>query len=242
MITAYILPTYNESSTLPILLNELKTRIKPLDLIVVADDSSARDRYLIEIETQRHQNVYLSPGHTKAGRGAAVYRSILWILKERSEITHIVEADCDGSHRIQDIIAVASCEATWEFVIGSRYLPESRIEGWSNSRRALSYLLNKLIPKVLAIDCSDITNGLRRYTRRAASTLASSIPTNGGFIYLSEQASRLKSAGIAPVEIPIIFESRIAGVSSVTLNDLLNSFFGLLSIIVHSVKRSWSSN
>jgi dolichol-phosphate mannosyltransferase len=231
MITAYILPTYNESSTLPVLLKELINLIKPNDIVVVADDSELEEQKLIQLEIRRYQNVYFSPGKVKAGRGAAVFRGMMWILSERSEVTHIVEADCDGSHRIDDIIAIASCDDTWDFVIGSRYLPRSKIRGWSNSRKTLSYFLNKAIPKILSISCTDITNGLRRYSINAASVLTRSVPTTAGFIYLSEQAYILREAKIQPVEIPIIFESRIAGRSSVTSRDLFDSLVGLINIV-----------
>lgn len=104
------------------------------------------------------------------------------------ETTHFVEADCDGSHRFEDIQKVSNIEEHHEFVIGSRYLSGSRIFGWSLSRRILSRTLNFLIPQILKIRVRDVTNGLRRYNRSSAKNLSRE-GTNDQRIYLSVRAS-----------------------------------------------------
>ena len=236
MIIAYVIPTYNESLTLPILLTNLTILIGPHDLIIVADDSSHKEQELIKAETEKHQNVYFLPGLTKGGRGAAVHRSMSWILEHHEYVTHIVETDCDGSHRLEDIVAVSMADKSLEFVIGSRYMQGSFIRGWSKSRRVMSRVLNLLIPRLLNVECSDITNGLRRYSRTAASILVQNIPNTKGFIYLSEQALILSQREIKPTEVPILFESRIAGVSSVTSKELFKSLLGLIQLLSIRVK------
>jgi dolichol-phosphate mannosyltransferase len=159
-----------------------------------------------------------------------------WILEHHEYVTHIVETDCDGSHRLEDIVAVSMADKSLEFVIGSRYMQGSFIRGWSKSRRVMSRVLNLLIPRLLNVECSDITNGLRRYSRTAASILVQNIPNTKGFIYLSEQALILSQREIKPTEVPILFESRIAGVSSVTSKELFKSLLGLIQLLSIRVK------
>jgi dolichol-phosphate mannosyltransferase len=231
MIIAYVIPTYNESLTLPILLTNLTKLIGPQDLIIVADDSSLEEQEFTRAETEKYKNVFFLPGLKKGGRGAAVHRSMTWIIEHHEYVTHIVETDCDGSHRLEDIIGVSMADESLEFVIGSRYMQGSYIRGWSKSRRAMSRVLNLVIPKLLNVECSDITNGLRRYSRSAATILVQDIPNTKGFIYLSEQALILSQGGIKSTEMPILFESRVAGVSSVTSRDLFNSLLGLIHLL-----------
>ena len=232
IIRAFILPTYNESKTVGTLLEKLVQELRKKEIIVVVDDSPKEERDKLKEILKIYEPVKLLEGNVKGGRGHAVWRGIHHVLQEFPEITHLVEADCDGSHRFEDIKQVSDFEECEDFVIGSRYLSDSRILGWSLSRRVISRLLNYLIPTILGLKIRDVTNGLRRYSRRSAEILAEEKPQTKGFIYLSEQAKVLRLRGIFGVEIPIIFASRIAGHSSVTVKDLLVSLKGLLLIFV----------
>ena len=237
MILAFIFPTYNESLTLPKTLKQLEPYLSEKDLVIVADDSNVKERSLIEKEVLMYSNAILLCGDHKGGRGAAVWRGMEWIMHNRPDVTHVVEADCDGSHRVSDIIQLTNVDENMAFVIGSRYLSTSKIIGWSASRKFLSSILNKVIPRLLKLQVSDITNGLRRYSMNAVKHLVATKPENRGFIYLSEQALVLKAQGISANEIPIIFEPRFAGESSVTKKDLLDSLKGL-GIILNMRKQS----
>jgi dolichol-phosphate mannosyltransferase len=231
---ALIIPTYNESKSLPILLERLVKDWHKQDMIVVVDDSE-KDEYL---KTERIINdfsnvgfsIHIIKGQLKNGRGAAVLSAMKFLLETNKEIEFIIEADADGSHQSDDILSIKNYDASADFVIGSRYREESLIIGWSFSRRLLSRVLNTLIPRILRIGTTDITNGLRRYSLKATKILCSYKIQNKGFIYLSEQALYLKHAKIHPKEIPIIFAPRIAGKSSVTKRDLINSLIGLIRV------------
>jgi dolichol-phosphate mannosyltransferase len=231
---ALIIPTYNESEALPILLEQLTKNWHKQDLIVVVDDSDV-NQYLnteqvINEFSNRGMSIHIIKGQLKGGRGAAVLRAMKFVLKSDKEIEFVIEADADGSHQAEDIIAIRNYDPSAEFVIGSRYCDGSQIIGWSSSRRLLSIALNRLIPKILSIGTTDITNGLRRYSLRATKVLCANQIQNRGFIYLSEQALYLKNSNIYPKEIPIIFAPRIAGKSSVTKKDLINSLIGLIRV------------
>lgn len=229
---AFILPTFNESETIGPLLEKLVPDLHRNEVIVVVDDSPEMERVKLKLVLEKFEVVKLLQGNIKGGRGYAVWRGMRYILREFPDVTHIVEADCDGSHRFEDIQLVSNFRKNEDFVIGSRYLPDSQILGWSTSRRLLSRFLNFLIPLLLKLEVKDVTNGLRRYTRRSVEVLVEAEPKTKGFIYLSEQAKVLKSKGIVACEIPITFASRIAGQSSVTLKDLLGSLKGLMQILV----------
>lgn len=231
ILRAFIFPTYNEASTIGLLLNELVVDLKKNEMIVVVDDSAEEERRKLKEVLKHFKSVKLLEGDFKGGRGYAVWRGIKYILENYPHITHIIESDCDGSHRYKDIEKVSNTDKNHDFVIGSRYLPESKILGWSRSRRIMSRSLNYLIPRMLSLEICDVTNGLRRYSRKSAALLADQVPITKGFIYLSEQAKILGSCGISAKEIPIVFASRVAGQSSVGIKDLINSLRGLALIL-----------
>lgn len=229
-----IIPTYNEKETLPIFLDQILERWNKNDLIIISDDSEESHREAInqavKTKVEAGYKVFLLAGSIKGGRGAAVRRVMAKLLEEKVNFSHIIEADADGSHRAEDIFLLRDFDPSKDFLIGSRYLKQSTIQGWSISRRILSRCLNLLIPKITGVKTSDITNGLRRYSKKSVQILLNEPSLNSGFIYLSEQALRLSMAEIEPFELPIMFMPRVSGTSSVTFKDLLLSLSGLMRI------------
>jgi dolichol-phosphate mannosyltransferase len=229
-----VVPTFNEAETLPIFLKEILPLWNKEDQIIIADDSDEFHRNKIELIINQQislgYKISLLRGSIKGGRGAAIRRAMEKLYAEGINFSHLIEADADGSHRAIDIIRLRDLDPSYAFVIGSRYLNDSQINGWSQSRRMLSGILNTLIPKVVGIQTSDITNGLRRYSFQAVKVLLSNSSINTGFIYLTEQSLYLYRAGIKATEVPIEFMPRVAGKSSVTLTDLVVSLSGLYEI------------
>jgi dolichol-phosphate mannosyltransferase len=142
-------------------------------------------------------------------------------------LVHFIECDADGSHRVVDIIKVRDLESHGDLLIGSRYLPESKIVGWPMTRRVFSYLLNISIPCLMKVRVSDVTNGLRRYSITAVDAILAKEPINKGFIYLSEQALILRNQGYVLDEVPIIFVDRTLGKSTVTWREIVASLKGI---------------
>ena len=111
-------------------------------------------------------------------------------------------------------------------------MKESSIIGWPIPRRVFSKILNSVIPFMLNVPITDITNGLRRYTPQALRQILLQEPINTGFTYLSEQAFVLHVSQLKIDEIPIIFVERIAGHSTVTWKEILTSLRGILYLLL----------
>lgn len=231
-----IIPAYQEEEALPLLLSELLPLLAPDDLVIVVDDSPAEVAQLTQQISSRiaEENgraiVFLTSG-LKTGRGGAIQRGLELAFEQNPEAAWFVECDADGSHRAQDIIRVLHGPEHADIVVGSRYLRESSIIGWTLSRRLQSRVLNWLIPLILHVPISDVTNGLRRYSRNAVSVLVGHRAVSESFIYLSEQAIVLQQQGFRFAEIPIVFAERRAGMSSVTWSELRASIQGLIKIL-----------
>jgi dolichol-phosphate mannosyltransferase len=232
---AIVIPAYLESDALPMLIAELIQKISDTDLIVVIDDSPTKianetaTRCLAAAQNRSWQ-IHIDTSGQRTGRGGAVRRGFKLAFERWSSIHWFVECDADGSHRATDIIRALEHSSPVDLLIGSRYLPQSKIIGWTVSRRLQSRLLNVVIPRILGLEIHDVTNGLRRYSRAAISGLLDQAPVSSTFIYLAEQAYIVHQAGFSMSEIPIIFEERRAGTSSVTWRELNASLQGLLRI------------
>lgn len=235
--TAIIIPSYNETLALPELLREIKVGLSSDDAIIVMDDSQKEVSTQIQqkcheaIQGSKCKFIFNNSGN-KSGRGAAVRRGMIIALDNFPDLEAIVECDADGSHRARDILKIKDSLDRADLLVGSRYLKSSEIVGWPISRRLFSWLLNKTIPRLTKVHLRDITNGLRRYTKRAVLEILSEHQVNKGFIYLSEQAIVISNSGLVISEEPIIFVDRTQGTSTVTWREISNSLYGIFRLIL----------
>lgn len=232
-----IIPSYNETLALPELLAEISASLTPNDAVIVMDDSANDISKIIEEKCNKSIegssfNFHFDNSGSKSGRGAAIRRGMIRALKDFPDAKFIVECDADGSHRAIDILKIKSSKSNADLLIGSRYLPSSKIIGWPISRRIFSWLLNNSIPRITSVDVHDITNGLRRYSRAAVGQVLSNPQINTGFVYLSEQAVVLTKRGMKISEEPIVFIDRTLGTSTVTWREITSSLIGIVRLVI----------
>lgn len=230
----FILPAFKEGESIYQLILKMHAVVPENSVIVVVDDSPDDDT-VSNCHRAFHDSgwdkvnweILRSP--RKSGRGDAVRRGFIYARKDPT-IGCFVEMDSDGSHSPEMAIKVASRIPAVDFCIGSRYMANSKIIGWSVERRLFSRLINFLLRRIFGRDISDWTNGLRAYSPEAVDEITSRNARTNGFIYLSEQAVILSNKRYKFDQVPIVFEERIAGESSVTWRELLHSIVGVYRI------------
>jgi dolichol-phosphate mannosyltransferase len=234
--------SYYDLQNLIPLLEDLVLHLQKTDCILILDDSGFEHYQMHSAKFQKISEssgikIEFSLSEKKTGRGGAVYRGIEFALTSYKNLEFILEADSDGSHQSRDILRVLISPSS-DVQVGSRYLGDSFIEGWPLSRRLMSALLNKVIPFSLGVKCTDITNGLRRYSRAAAKVLLDAGQSQSGFIYLSEQVMVCDRVGLKLAETPIHFVNRTSGESTVGLSEIFGSLKGLIVILMTRLKKS----
>lgn len=225
-----IIPAYNESENLPILIPRIR-EVAQSALIIVVDDSVNRDKvktgnYLAKLQDPRIQYI---PRSGKLGRGSAVLNGISVALRD-SKIRFIVEMDADLAHDPNDIPRLISAIKTSDMVVGSRYLSGSAVRDWPWYRLWQSRTINFFLRFWLGLKLSDYTNGYRIYTRKSAEFIIGAHLKESGFIALSEIAYRLKKHGFRISEIAITFTDRKYGKSSADIRELARSLIGAIRI------------
>jgi len=234
---AIVIPSYNEFLALPHLLEKLAPNLDVFDVVIICDDTKESKKYLITEQCRQalrnsKASLAFSMATTKSGRGGAVRRGMELAMGEYENLEMIIECDADGSHRPVDIMELRRHSSQADLLIGSRYLPNSRIVGWPISRKLFSWVLNMTIPRILKIDLTDITNGLRRYSLPAIHAVLAAPAQNTGFIYLAEQAILITNKNLITEEIPTEFINRQEGKSTVGWNEITGSFFGILKLLI----------
>lgn len=233
--TAVILPCYNEFETLSKQLTELKFFFDSELLVIVADDSGESQRERVRhAVTQGLGNSKITLAYLfsekKNGRGAAVRRGMEYVFFNYPQVDFFIECDADGSHLAKDIYNISQ-KRTFEFVIGSRYMKGSTIVGWPLSRRIFSRILNMTIPLIFRLNCTDITNGLRGYSRKSISLILNHKPLTTGFIFLAEEALVITRSNVAIHEEPIEFHNRTHGETTVGFSEIRDSIKGLIKLL-----------
>ena len=229
-----VLPTYNETQSIYKLLIELDLNI-PLNwyLIIVDDSPTTKTEDLVKEvfgnARRDRDRFHFIKNENKSGRGFAVQRGIKY-ANTNFQPNFVIEMDSDGSHTVESVLKLINAPADKDFIVGSRYLPSSQIIGWSITRRIFSKVINKCLEFIFKIGLSDWTNGLRRYSKQAIEIQLSHEFVNSGFITLSEQALLLHKNHVFPFEIPITFNERTHGASTVTRHEIISAAKGVINI------------
>jgi dolichol-phosphate mannosyltransferase len=230
------IPSYNEIDALPGLIFNISRKLSSEDLIIILDDSDyvvskkLEDSVKINFKNSKGQLVFLNFGK-KNGRGAAIRKGMELSRIYFPKFKYFIECDADESHQVADILKIKNYSVDCDMLIGSRYLKESAIENWPLLRRIFSKILNSLIPVLLNINVTDITNGLRRYNNQSVDLILNFKQLNFGFTYLSEQALIVRAKNLKILEIPITFVNRNRGNSTVGLREIYSSIQGVFLLL-----------
>jgi dolichol-phosphate mannosyltransferase len=224
--TFIVLPTYNEADNLARLVGELFSLSVPLSVIVVDDNSPDGTGILADALVSAYPDrvvVIHRPG--KLGLGTAYIAGFRRALQLGA--TSILTMDADFSHNPRFIPTMVQCLATADLVIGSRYTPGGGTHNFPMRRRILSRCANAVARNVLGLRARDATAGFRLYRREVIESVPLDSILSSGYSFLIEMLFIVEGAGWRVAEVPILFEDRVAGVSKISRQEILNALFTL---------------
>ena len=208
-----ILPTFNERNNILPLLNQLLnlSQSYEIELIVVDDSSIDGTSSLVRELAKEDRRVRLINRLGRAGLSSAIKEGCLCATGEFFAIM-----DTDGQHEVSTIKNGIKklIEEKLDFVIGSRFLDQSKIRGLSDARKGGSNLANSLarisLPKRYN-HLTDFMSGCMILNRQSCIGFIEKIDVNGfKFFYelLSVSKGKLKGS-----EIDLTFQPRKYGSS-----------------------------
>lgn len=226
-----IIPSYNESKNLEILLKGIRNLYEVP--VYIIDDSNSIENNKIRLLVSELKNVFLVTRKEKKGRGSAVIDGFRKALKNHNT-KYFLEMDSDLAHDPKEIERFLNKERLGEYdlIIGSRYLPGGKIKNIEKERTILSRLINIFLRFWLGINITDFTSGFRMYSRVAVKAIVSKKVESTGFITLSETLFRINNKGLKISEVPITWNFRKFGKSNVNFKELLYSFYFVLKMKV----------
>tara|TARA_B100000073_G_C23657237_1_gene543013 strand:+ start:23 stop:736 length:714 start_codon:yes stop_codon:yes gene_type:complete len=207
-----IIPTYNESKNISILL-DLLSNLK-IDILIVDDNSPDGTGKIVKNFSDNHKNINLLERPEKLGLGSAYRDGFKWAIER--DYKHCIEMDGDFSHTILDLQNMIKFKDDFDLVIGSRYIEGGKTEGWSNGRKLLSMTANNIAKIFLGIKVNDMTSGFRIYSKECLDDINYFNTTSNGYAFQIEMTylSSLKNKTIK--EVPITFYERNLGESKMS--------------------------
>jgi dolichol-phosphate mannosyltransferase len=219
--TLICVPTYNEAESLPRLLQQLRTIVPEVDVLIIDDASPDGTGTIADGFAAHDEQIHVLHRSGKGGLGGAYLAGFAWGLDHRFDA--LVEMDADGSHRAVDLHRLLAALPHADLVLGTRWMPGGKTVNWPARRRLLSRAGNRYARAMLGIPIRDLTGGFRAY--RAAALHALDLPRvhSQGYCFQIELASRAVDAGLRISEVPITFVERADGVSKMSPGIVLEA-------------------
>ena len=244
--TLIVIPTYNEMETLPGILTQIWSHVPHAHILIVDDSSPDGTGEWVDSRRQNEDRLHILHRPAKSGLATAYVDGMGWGIKHKYPF--ILQMDADGSHRPVDLPKLLTRMAgpdQPDLVIGSRWVPGGRINGWSHKRVALSKAGNYYVRFCLGTPVKDATAGLRLH--RAAflqeNEVLNRVATTGFGCQL-ERTELERSLGAVIAEVPITFDERIAGESkldsSIFVEELVMVTKGGLGRVTQAARQVFS--
>ena len=209
-----IIPTYNESESLPGVVERLRRSV-PDAHVLVADDNSPDDTGdLADDLAAQDDHIHVLHRAGKEGLGKAYLAGFAWGLERGYDV--LVEMDADGSHRPEELPRLLAQIPHADVVLGSRWVPGGSVVNWPASRRVLSQGGSLYTRMALGIPTRDATGGYRAYRASALRDLDLGTVESNGYCFQIDLLWRALQRGMVVSEVPITFVEREAGTSKMS--------------------------
>ncbi|MEL6899072.1 MAG: polyprenol monophosphomannose synthase, partial [Planctomycetota bacterium] len=117
-----------------------------------------------------------------------------------------------------------------DVIVGSRYVPGGKVEGWPLRRRFMSRLVNRFAVTCLRLPVNDCSGSMRCYRVSMLRRLPLDRLRSNGYAFLEELLVYLDHAGARMIEYPITFTDRQTGDSKLTLRETIRAAWFLLGL------------
>jgi glycosyltransferase involved in cell wall biosynthesis len=224
-----IIPAFNEEGSVGKVVEEVKTCLPRMDMLVVNDGSTDLTS---EIANAKGAVVLNLPFNL--GIGGAMQSGYKYASEKGYDIA--IQVDGDGQHDPREIPKLLRVleEEKADVANGSRFIGDSQYRT-SVMRRLGSLILSKAISMVVGQKLTDPTSGFRAANRRAIQLFSANYPQD----YPEPEAMvLLHQCGLVMKEVPVKINQRYSGESSITkIRSVYYMVKVLLAIFVDCFKK-----
>lgn len=235
--TLVTVATYNEIENLPRLVDEILSYLPQADILVIDDNSPDGTGEWCDEKGQQDPRVRCLHRSGKLGLGTATIAGMRYAIEHGYDF--VLNMDADFSHHPRHVPAlVAGMDPPQgppvDVMIGSRYVPGGKIEGWPLRRHLMSRGVNFYARWLLGLSPKDCSGAFRCYRTAVLRKLDFDRIRSRGYSFQEEILYRLKRVGARFGETPITFVDRQHGQSKI---DRREAFHALRIILVLGLQR-----
>lgn len=209
-----VIPVYNEEENLSVLISELSSYSRNMEVIFVDDGSTDQSTEII-----KNSGFQLISHEENCGYGAALKTGI-----KNASGEFVLIMDSDGQHQIKEIEKLITKCSDHDMVVGKRTTGGKMIRrpGKFLLRTAAWYLSGKNIP--------DLNSGFRIFRKDFAIRYFPILPD--GFSFTTTITLAALVDGYRVSYVPVEVRPRSGGKSMVSVSDLFRTFYFILKIMV----------
>lgn len=205
-----VIPAFNESASILLLLNQLKNlRINSCDIIPIVVNDASTDQTLRVLESSNVNYLNLP---VNLGIGGAVQAGLIWAFNQQCDFA--VQMDGDGQHPPNELFKLVQSinYSGADVVIGSRFIENAgfRSSFW---RRVGIKIISFNLKILIGIKITDPTSGFRIFNRKAIALTLKEYPDE---YPEPESLVYFKLNGLKILETPVVMIERLNGTSSIT--------------------------
>ena len=231
-----IIPTYNESENIELIINKILLLNDTNDILVVDDNSpDGTSKIVLDLKKENIDRIFLIVRDNKLGLGSAYKEGFNWALNQN--YSYIFEMDADLSHDPEEIVNLKELliKSDSDVAVGSRYLDGVSVVNWPLSRIFLSYFANIYVRIITGMPIKDATSGFIGYTNESLSSLNIDNIKFNGYAFQIEMKFKLWKKNFKLREHQIIFVNRKLGKSKMDKNIIFEAIFGVIRLKLNSI-------
>ncbi len=225
-------PTYNEAGNVGPLLDQLLALGPGFHVVVIDDDSPDGTWRIVAERAAADPRVHLIHRTADRGRGRSGRDGFVRALAMGARV--VIEMDADLSHRpsyIPGMIRRLNGGPTpVGLVLGSRATDGGKDADRGALRRWITRVANLYIRVVLGVSVRDCNSGFRAWKRETLEAIRVAETFSPGPAIVQELLFKTARAGIGVAEVPIEFQNRLHGESTLTFRLLLQGYFTVLKL------------
>jgi dolichol-phosphate mannosyltransferase len=222
--TVLCIPTYNEAGNVEPLCRELLTRQPDVDILFMDDASPDGTGAIVDRLAAENPRVRAVHRKGKLGIGSAHLDCLAYAYDHEYDV--LITMDCDFTHPPEYVGALVEASASYDVVVGSRYVKEDSLAEWTLFRRMLTYGGHFLTKHLLHLD-HDASSGLRLYRLDRIPRELFSLVDGAGYSFFFESMYILSVNGFRIGDVGIKLPARASGQSKMGARQALDGVIRL---------------
>ncbi len=232
--TLIFVPTYEEVDNVGPMVEQLSAVMPDADLLFCDDNSPDGTGEKLDAMKGAFPRLSIQHRSGKLGIGGAHLDGIAYAYEHNYDV--LVTLDCDFTHSPTDIPGLLAKIGQADVVVGSRYLQEDSLPGWSPLRKFLTGFGHVLTENILGVH-GDATGAFRVYNLRTIPREMFDLVTARGYAFFFQSLYIMQANGLRVAEVPITLPARTYGHSKMNVNEVARSVRQLAELTIANATR-----